>query len=298
MNLSGIMMLLAFPVGPLLFGGYAWWRVRGTRAAPPGAAVPAWPGTLNASLSAALAFNLVYFVQEYFLAWPKSRLPGVDAVVYHNNHGWSGDHPDVLLYQGTGAVAILTLGALLVGVVVLLGRRLRGAYPFVWWSACMALGLGLIQVSIATMHPDNDVGEAFEHLGLSTTARGFIAFLATAAVIAFGAWLARPLLATAPEGALATPRARVLYALEFAIVPLAAGSLIAWANRAPPIGHFTMPLIAGLFVLPWTVVAAALIPAPAPITDRLHRGVDRTLIVASVIVLLVYRLVLAPGLSV
>ena len=298
MDPSGIMLLFAFPAGPLLLGGYAWWRTRGTSPSATEVAVPLWPGVLNASLYFALAFNLIYFVQEFFLAWPKSLLPGVDAVVYHNNHNWSGDHPDVILYQGAGALAIIVLGALLTAIGTLLGKRLRGAHPIIWWSACMGLALGLIQISIAAMHPDNDVGQAFEFLGLATEVRQLLAFLNVTAVIAFGTYFVRPLLAMAPAGALTTPRSRVLYTLKFAVVPLVAGTLIAWANRAPPIGHLTMPLFSGLFILPWTLAAAAITPVPTPVTDRLHRGVDWPLIIVSLVVLFVFRLVLAEGLHV
>jgi hypothetical protein len=90
----------------------------------------------------------------------------------------------------------------------------------------------------------------------------------------------------------------VIYTLKFAIVPLVLGSLLAWPNRAPPINHLTLPLFSGLFILPWTLAAAALTPTPQPVTDRLHRDVDWTLIGASLVVLVAFRVVLAPGLHV
>ena len=109
MEPAGVLLLIAFPVGPILLGLYAWLRLRGQPSPFQPPPVPLWPGVLNATLYFALAFNLVYFVQEFFLAWPKSLLPGVEGVVYHNNHGWRGDHPDVLLYQGAGAAAVMAI---------------------------------------------------------------------------------------------------------------------------------------------------------------------------------------------
>lgn len=298
MEPAGILLLITFPFGPALLGTYAWYRCRGQTTSAPAIAIPLFPGVINASLAMALAFNAVYFVQEFFLAWPKSLLPGVEAVVYHNNHGWSGEHPDIILYQGAGALAIIILGLLLSVLGQVAGNRLKGFHPILWWSACMALGLGLVQVPIAAMHPDNDVGQAFDFLALSATVRLLLAFLCCATAIAFGLWLHKPLLAMAPPGALTTARARVIYVLKFAMLPLVLGSLIAWANRAPPIGHLTMPLFSGLFVLPWTLAVAALMPPPSAATDRVHRAWDWRLLIVSLIVLAIFRLVLAAGLSV
>lgn len=295
MELAGIVMLFAFPVGPVALGAWAWWRSRGSGDQGSAQRLALWPGALNASLYLALAFNAVYFVQELFLAWPKSRLPGVEAVVYHNNHGWRGDHPEVLVYQGTGALAIVVLGALLTTLGVLARGRLRGLHAALWWTACMALGLGLPQVLVAALHPGNDVSQAFEALELSRAAIDLLAVVSAAGVAAFGIYFARPLLATAPAAALATARGRVVYALRFAVLPLLAGSVIAWPNRAPPIEHLTMPFFSGLFVLSWTLAAVALTPPPPPAGDRLHRRVDGILIAVSLVVLALFRLVLARG---
>ena len=219
MEPAGVLMLIVFPIGPLLLGYYAWQRCRGLGVVNEPEVVPAWPGVLNGSLAFALAFNIVYFVQEFFLAWPKARLPGVEATVYHNNHGWSGDHPDVLLYQGAGALAIIVLGALLSAALFGFGRRLRGWQPLVAWTACLALALGLIQLSIAAMHPENDVGQAFEHLQLSPGSRLLLAALAAMLAVVFGCRFSGAVLAMAPAGAVSTPRARLRYLLKFALLP-------------------------------------------------------------------------------
>jgi hypothetical protein len=277
MEISGILLLIGFPVGPILLGIYAWYRTRGPGEGTALPAVPLWPGVLNGSLAFALAFNLIYFVQEFFLAWPKALLPGVEAVVFHNNHNWSGDHPDVVMYQGAGALAIIVLGVLLTVIGIVLAKRLKGLHPIWWWSAALGLGLGLIQVPIAAMHPDNDVGQAMDFLQWAPMVRDAYALVAVAGAIAFGIYFTKPLLAMAPSGSVESARARVIYVLKFAIIPLLVGTIIAWANRAPPMGHLTMPLFSGMFILP---------------------GVDWTLITFSVVVLLLFRLVLAEGLNV
>ena len=109
---------------------------------------------------------------------------------------------------------------------------------------------------------------------------------------------AAPLLACAPAGAVATPWARVRYLLLFALLPMFIGTVLAFAYRAPPMGHLTMPLFSALFFLPWSIAVAALLPAPEPVSDRMHRAPDIGLLVANLVLLAIYWLILAPGLAV
>ena len=73
MEPAGILLLIVFPIGPIVLGVIAWRRSTAAPSAPHPSVVGLWPGILNASLYFALAFNLVYFIQEFFLAWPKSK---------------------------------------------------------------------------------------------------------------------------------------------------------------------------------------------------------------------------------
>jgi hypothetical protein len=52
-----------------------------------------WRLTISSTLLSALAFNLVFFVQELFLVVPKALTPGLHPTLYHNNHHWTGDNP-------------------------------------------------------------------------------------------------------------------------------------------------------------------------------------------------------------
>src|ERR1044071_980816 len=123
---SGIVAVL-FPLvalgGPLLLGLAGLWRSRGASAASTAPAPPwDWRLTLQSAILYALAFNLVFFIQELFLVLPKALTPGLRPILYHNNHSWQGDHPFAALFQGTGALAILLVG---LGFALLL-RRVRG----------------------------------------------------------------------------------------------------------------------------------------------------------------------------
>src|SRR5437868_115959 len=64
---------------------------------------------INSAVLYAIAYNLIYFIQEVFLAWGKYLL-GLKAFLYNNNHSWRGTHPQVRLAQGYGAIAILCAG--------------------------------------------------------------------------------------------------------------------------------------------------------------------------------------------
>ena len=68
-----------------------------------------WKQSVASALLYALAFNLVFFVQGFFLVLPKTFTPGLRPTLFHNNHTWEGDSPLAKLYQGTGALVLLLL---------------------------------------------------------------------------------------------------------------------------------------------------------------------------------------------
>src|SRR3546814_12865015 len=96
------------------------------QAAPASAGRWNWPLTINSALIYTLAFTLVFFTQELFLVVPKALTPGLRPTLYHNNHGWEGDHPLASLFQGTGALAIFITGVLF---ALLLRYRPRPSVP-------------------------------------------------------------------------------------------------------------------------------------------------------------------------
>ena len=67
---------------------------------------------INSSVLYALAYNIIYFIQELFLVLGKNWI-GLKSYLYHNNHTWVGEDPRDDLMQGSGALAIFILGALL-----------------------------------------------------------------------------------------------------------------------------------------------------------------------------------------
>src|SRR5262245_15805300 len=68
---------------------------RSAESRAPASPAPAWDWRLTAAsaLTYALAFNLVFFLQELALVVPKALTPGLTATLYHNNHNWEGENP-------------------------------------------------------------------------------------------------------------------------------------------------------------------------------------------------------------
>jgi hypothetical protein len=107
-EIVGVAVLLALIVAPLLYGLAGLKRARRTPVVA--VAEPAhpwdWQLTITSVLLYALAFNLIFFIQELFLVLPKALTPGLRPILFHNNHCWEGQNPLASLFQGTGALAI------------------------------------------------------------------------------------------------------------------------------------------------------------------------------------------------
>ena len=98
------LLLLVFPIFWGIFGFF-----RSRRETKRKINYSSLPVIINSAVLYALAFNIIFFIQELFLALGKRWL-GLKAVLYHNNHNWIGEHPMDDLAQGYGAVAIFITG--------------------------------------------------------------------------------------------------------------------------------------------------------------------------------------------
>ena len=96
MQLSHLLPL-ALLVVPLIWGIYGFLRSRKQTIIPATNLVPSpfWPVVINSAVLYALAFNLIFFIQELFLTLGKRWL-GLKAVLYHNNHNWFGTHSSTI----------------------------------------------------------------------------------------------------------------------------------------------------------------------------------------------------------
>ena len=113
----------------------------------------------------ALSYNIIYFIQELFLALGKQWI-GLTAYLYHNNHNWEGSDPRDQLMQGSGALAIFILGIILLFVYWLMRDSRSWWTLFVLWLTHHALIQSLPQLSTAPMDPGSDTGQAMVYLDM------------------------------------------------------------------------------------------------------------------------------------
>src|SRR6185436_4542857 len=135
---------------------------------------PASVLVINSAVLYALAFNIIFFIQELFLALGKRWL-GLKAVLYHNNHNWYGEHPKDDLAQGYGAVAIYFTAIICLVVARLLKDSKHWVQLFFLWMSFQGFAQSLPQFITAFMAPGTDTGQAFNYLGFTQTTGWVIA---------------------------------------------------------------------------------------------------------------------------
>ena len=296
----GIAAVLILLVGPLLLGLAG--LIPSLRPQEREVAVPAsWNGKLVfvSALLYTLAFNLIFFVQELFLVLPKAFLPGVRPTLFHNNHGWEGEHPLTSLFQGTGALATFVVGL----VCMLLLRRGTGrsvlARLFLIWVAYCGLFMALPQVVIGAFNPGNDVGMAMDYLQLSANAKTVAALLALLVMPVLALWLARPLLALAgDQKAISSAGARTRFVFQVATLPVLIGIVLILPFRIPrePIEVVLLPVLVSVIGIAWIQAGAWRIRTvqASGSTSGVRIAVPAS---AVVLLLLIFQWVLRPGIA-
>ena len=139
---------------------------------------PPWPLIVNSAVAYALAFNVIFFIQELFLVLPKAITPGLRPTLFHNNHTWTGDNPLAALFQGTGVLAIIVTGLICLALLPALQRRSAVVRLLVIWLAYHGLIMGLAQIPVGALSSGSDVGMAMSYLGWSDVTRTALAVLA------------------------------------------------------------------------------------------------------------------------
>ena len=232
--LIGAAALLVLAIGPVLL------RLKGvihTRRTPVDAA-PAhawdWTLTITSALLFALAFNLIFFVQELFLVLPKALTPGLRPILFHNNHTWTGENPLAGLFQGTGALAIFITG---LSCALLLKRRVgrsSNVRLFLIWMAYNGFFQSLPQIVIGSVEPQNDVGMAMGYLHFGAAAKTAAALAALVAMAALALFLRTPLLSVAPNADnIGDGRARSRFLFRVSTLPALAAILLIVPFRVP-----------------------------------------------------------------
>lgn len=298
---AALVLILAAIVafgGPLLLG-LAGLRGREAARAEASRQPPLSRLILASAITYAVAFDLVFFLQELFLVLPKAVTPGLHPVLFHNNHDWTGSNPLAELEQGTGALVILLVGLAATTMLPRIRRWSTTARLFVFWIAYHGLFSSLPQLVAGAAIKAQDVGRAMTYLHFPLPLIWTVAALALAAMAFAGTQLARPLLELAPDPALIAGRGgRSLFALKAAALPAVLGTLLILPCRMPgSIDQVAIvPIAVALFGIPWIQASAWRVTDAAPPPGARPPSIALPL-AAFAVVLLVFQLVLRPGVA-
>ena len=293
MNDPRHLLPLVLLIIPIFWGIYGFLKSRGEikrKISYPSLAI-----IFNSAVLYALAFNIIFFIQELFLALGKRWL-GLKAVLYHNNHNWFGEHPMDDLAQGYGAVAIFISGI----IFLVLGRMIRTSKHwiqlFLLWMSFQGFAQSVPQFITAFMAPDTDTGEAFNYLGLDQTAGWIIAIVSIIFLLMIGSLFSKFLLQLAPSG-LATENARARFGYLARIVLLASviGIILIFPFRIMPWERAMAPVFVTLFTIPMVFANAWRIKPLVPVNSDINKKIFIMPIILLVILLLIFQLILAKG---
>lgn len=281
-------------LGPVLWGIRNWLKYKGT-AAP--TASSNYITLLNSAVLYALAFNIIFFWQELFLVLGKKVL-GLEAYLYHNNHTWDGDHPMASLMQGSGALAIFVVGLICLGVLHFMPNTKSIWRLFVLWLAFHGLIQSIPQVAIAFLDPGTDVGEALVgYLQLSQALLISLALMSIAATAWLSSWFSRLLLSFAPLAVdLNHPKVKLKYIRLIAVGAALMGSILVVPFRILPLSQAITPFVIFVCSIPWTWSAAAISKPARSTSGDINEKIKWIPIVSLVLLLIFFRVVLAPGL--
>lgn len=195
-TLGALMVLIVFLVPMALVGSglrrsQSWTSSAFPSHAGPSHAGSPWLALAVSALAYALAYNMVFFVQELGLVLPKAFVPGLDPVLFHNNHTWQGDNPIALLFQASGAVSIFLMA---LGLAALLSRGFFQSGPvrlLVGWIIFHGVVQSTLQVPSGVFAPDTDFGDTMNYLGWPLPLQAALA-VAALLLIPVVAWFLAP----------------------------------------------------------------------------------------------------------
>ena len=293
MNDPRHLLPLILLVAPLIWGIYGFITTRNeTRRR---ISYPAFSLVINSAVLYALAFNIIFFIQELFLALGKRWL-GLKAVLYHNNHNWYGEHPMDDLAQGYGAASIFITGI----ICLIMARMIKGSKHwvqlFLLWMAFQGFAQSLPQFITAFMAPDTDTGEAFTYLGLSQTTGWIIAIVSILLMFWIGALFSRFFLQLGPSE-LTTENVKSRFGYLFRIVLLASvvGIILIVPFRIMPWDRAMAPVFVTLFSIPMLFAHAWKLKPLVPVNNHVNHKLFLLPVILLVLLLLIFQLILAKG---
>lgn len=256
---------------------------------------PAWPRIINSAVIYALAYNLIFFLQELFLVLPKAVL-NLKPTLFHNNHNWLVSHPAEDLLQGSGALTILIIGLIFVGILAKL-RQSTGLFKlFALWMVYQGLTQSLPQLSDMVLNPDGDVGDAMRYLNVGDSLGVILAFLSFVTVVVLGILLTKPLLELSPSTHFVeTPGRRTKFIFQIGTLSSVFGFILIVPFRLPPLQQVMGPFLIALFPLLWILANAWRTENVQVIGNVVNEKIAWVPIGIQVVLLAIFQLWLAPG---
>ncbi len=284
---------------PLIWGLYGFFKTRGeAKNILTAYRKPAGVLIINSAVLYALAFNLIFFIQELFLALGKRWL-GLKAMLYHNNHNWEGSHPMESLAQGYGAAAIFVTGLI---CIILANRKRQSAHwthLFLLWFAFQGLVQSIPQFIAAKVATDTDTGQAFTYLGIGEGLGFVISIAGIIAMLYTGVLFSKYLLRLAPSNELInTASGRFGYLFRIAVLASVVGAILIIPFRIMPWDRALAPVMVTLISIPMVFAHAW----KAKISTTINSDVNKKLFIVPIVLLLalllIFQLILAKGVAV
>ncbi len=286
---------LSLLVVPIFWGLFGYFKTRKEIKQPFENKRSAWPLIINSAVLYALAFNIIFFIQELFLALGKRWL-GLKAYLYHNNHNWDGTHPMERLAQGYGATAIFITGI----ICLFIARRMKLSRQwlqlFFLWMAFEGLAQSLPQFITAAGAPDTDTGQAYAYLAIPNTLGLLISIAGIILMLAISMSYSKYLLQLSPSVQYTmTASRRFNYLLHAAMIASLIGILLIIPFRIMPWDRAMAPVMVTLISVPMVFANAWNVKEVRTINSSINQKVFIWPIMFLVILLLIFQLVLAKG---
>lgn len=295
-------VLLVCVVAPLLLGLAGFWRRAqiGTNKITADATPFSVSLILGSALCCCLAFNITFFIQEVGLVLPKAFTPGLMPTLYHNNHLWQGEHPLAYLFQGTGALATFISGILSFSLVRSNRLQSVGSKLFFLWMAYHGVFMAVPQIVIGAINPYNDVGMAMDYFQLSGGSKAILALIALSAIPPLAMVLTRPFLSVASDNSAVDSRGnRTRFIAQVVTFPALIAIVLVIPYRVPRewLEVIILPLIVFFIGTVW-IQASAWWIRNSDLSPHLAPVSLKKLGLAAVCLLLVFQIILRPGITV
>lgn len=285
-------------IGPVVLAIYGYFKGRSQKQNLPPLDSAKWnavPMIINSAVLYALAYNLIYFVQELFLALGKHWI-GLKAYLYHNNHNWEGSDPRDALMQGLGALSIFILGALLLLIFFKIRHASKWTSLFILWLAHNGLIQSLPQLSSVPMGRDTDVGQSITYLQLGESMEFLLCYLSVLMIIALSYGFSKWFLSFTPaEIDLSRIHTRFRSIFLIVVLPALIGTVIIFPYKIFPIDRYFMAPSLLLVSIPAIFGFSWLIKKTKRIGSEANERILIMPIVLSLLLLLFFQFILAPG---